>query len=391
MKYDTHVCLVSDQATPNLMPALDENWRPRRVVLATSGEMNGNANHLERVLKKRGIVIERLIIGDAYDYFGLYDMFFNFLDGKADKAALNVTGGTKIMAMAAQEAFRDAKAPVFYVNAQTDEIFVFGDRTRSASLSGKVGLADFLEAHGYTFSDGKRPAKPDVSREQSDLTLRIVDGVERFGPSLGELNALAAQARGSLTGRLEERQRDSINLNAIIDLFVEGGHIRRDNHSLRFVSEESRKFVGGGWLEQHVYKAMSDIAGPRHFTDFGMNMQILAPNGATANEIDGAFLHRNTLHLIECKAANLANTGNTGDDKGTEAIYKLETLLKMGGLRTRGMLIDYRGRLSIAHGREDKKRVEANSARAKAANIRIVSGAAIKTLKREIEEWIAPK
>ena len=122
-----------------------------------------------------------------------------------------------------------------------------------------------------------------------------------------------------------------------------------------------------------------------------MNMQILAPNGATANEIDGAFLHRNTLHLIECKAANLANTGNTGDDKGTEAIYKLETLLKMGGLRTRGMLIDYRGRLSIAHGRDDRKRVEANSARAKAANIRIVSGAAIKTLKREIEEWIAPK
>ena len=391
MKYDTHVCLVSAQATPNLMAAIDEKWRPRCVVLATSREMSGNAIHLERVLRRRGIVVERLNIDDAYDYFGIYDTFFNFLDGKADKAALNVTGGTKIMAMAAQEAFRDAKAPVFYVNAQTDEILVFGDRTRSESLSAKVGLADYLEAHGYTFADGKRPTKPAVTREQSDLTLRIVDGVERFGPSLGELNALAAQSKGSLIGRLEERQRDSISLNAIIDLFVEGKHIRRENHSLRFASEESRKFVGGGWLEQHVYKAMADLAGTQHFSDYGMNMQILAPNGATANELDGAFLHRNTLHLIECKAANLASTGNSGDDKGTEAIYKLETLLKMGGLRTRGMLIDYRGRLSIAHGREDKRRVEANFARAKAANIRIVSGAAIKSLKSEISNWITPE
>ncbi len=388
MNYDTHVCLVSAQATPNLIAAIDAQWRPRRVVLVTSTEMNDHANHLERVLKRRGLAVERLPIADAYDYFGLYDTFFHFLDAPKDAVALNVTGGTKIMAMAAQEAFRDAKAPVFYVNASTDEILVIGDRKRNASLTAKVGLADFLEAHGYTFANGIRPAKPNVTREESDLTLRIVDAVEKFGPWLGELNAIAAQARGSLVGKLDERQRDSINLNAIVDLFAEGGHILRENQGLRFASERSRLFVGGGWLEQHAFKAMADLAGTRHFADYGMNMQILAPNGATANEIDGAFLYRNTLHLIECKAANLASTGNSGDDKGTEAIYKLETLLKMGGLRTRGMLIDYRGRLSTAYGAGDKRRVEANFARAKAANIRIVSGGAIKTLKNEISQWL---
>lgn len=389
MNYDTHVCLVSAQATPNLIAAIDEQWRPRRVVLVTSGEMTDHANHLERVLNRRGIAIERLPIADAYDYFGLYETFFNFLARQTGAVALNVTGGTKIMAMAAQEVFHYANAPVFYVNINTDAILVLGDRKRNASLSGKLGLADFLEAHGYTFLNGIRPAKPSVTRDESDLALRIVDGVEVFGSSLGDLNAIAAQAKGSLTGKLDERQRDSINLNAIVDLFVEGGHIHRANHGLRFASEDSRRFVGGGWLEQHVFKTMADLAGTRHFADYGMNMKILAPDGATANEIDGAFLHRNTLHLIECKAANLASTGNSGDDKGTEAIYKLETLLKMGGLRTRGMLIDYRGRLSTAYGTGDKKRVDANFARAKAANIQIVSGGAIKALKSEISQWIA--
>ena len=385
MIYDTHMCLVSAQATPNLIPALDEQWGPRRVVLATSNEMSAVADSLESVLKRRGIKIERLLIANAYDYYAIYDTFFNFLDRQTAEVALNVTGGTKIMAMAAQESFRDAKRPVFYVNVKTDEILVLGERNPNASLSGKVGLSDFLAAHGYTFADGQRPAKPPITREQSDLTLRIVDGVERFGPALGQLNGISAQAHGSLIGKLDERQRDSITLNEIVNLFVEGGHIHRESQGFRFISEESRQFVGGGWLEQHVFKAMADLAGTHQFTDYGMNMKVVAPNGATMNEIDSAFLHRNTLHLIECKAANLATAGNTGDDKGTEAIYKLETLLKMGGLRTRGMLIDYRGRLSIG----DKEHVKANFARAKAGNIRIVSGGAIKTLKDEITKWIA--
>ncbi len=388
MNHDTQVCLISAQAIPNLLPALDELWRPRRVVLATTPDMADRAGYLERILGRRGIVTERLPIRDAYDYFEVYDTFFNFIERETVEIALNVTGGTKIMAMAAQETFRDARKPVFYVNAETDEVLVLGDRARSASLSVKIKLPDFLEAHGYTFANQARPAKPNITREQSDLTLRIVDGVEKFGPSLGELNHIAAQAKGSLIGKLDERQMDSINLNEVIELFVERGHVRRSGDTLRFVSEDARSFVGGGWLEQHAFKAMSDLAGTHYFADYGMNMKVLAPNGATLNEIDCAFLHRNTLHLIECKAANLANKGSTGDDKGTESIYKLETLLKLGGLRTRGMLIDYRGRLSISDGKGDRNRVEANLARAKATNIRIVSGCAIRTLKSEISQWI---
>lgn len=389
MIYDTHVCLVSEQATPNLIPALDEQWSPRRVVLATSNEMSDAATCLERVIKRRGIAVERLSVPDAYDYHAIYDAFFSFLDRQTAEVALNVTGGTKIMAMAAQESFRDANRPVFYVNVQTDEILVLGDRTRNTTLAGKVGLADFLEAHGYTFVDGKRPGKPSITRAQSDVTLRIVDGVERFGPSLGALNALAAQANGSLFGKPEERSHDTADFNAIVDLFAEGGHIRRENQGLRFTSEDSRVFVGGGWLEQHVFKTISDLAGTRHFADYGTNLHVRGRNNVTSNEIDAAFLHQNTLHLIECKAANLATIGNSGDDKGTEAIYKLETLLKMGGLRTRGMLIDYRGRLSTVKNDSDRKRVEANFARAKAAHIRIVSGSALKTLQNEVRQWIS--
>jgi hypothetical protein len=49
--FDTHLCLVSAQATPNLLPVLDERWRPQRVVLATTPEMKKAADALATVLR----------------------------------------------------------------------------------------------------------------------------------------------------------------------------------------------------------------------------------------------------------------------------------------------------------------------------------------------------
>jgi hypothetical protein len=52
----------------------------------------------------------------------------------------------------------------------------------------------------------------------------------------------------------------------------------------------------------------------------GMRVGFAGASGRTAdhdkNEIDVAFLYRNTLHLIECKTANLAQVGNGEDNKG---------------------------------------------------------------------------
>ena len=52
--YDTHLCLVSAQATPNLLPVLDDAWRPRRVVLACSAQMKDAAQTLRSVIQTKG-------------------------------------------------------------------------------------------------------------------------------------------------------------------------------------------------------------------------------------------------------------------------------------------------------------------------------------------------
>lgn len=393
--YDTHLCLVSAQATPNLLPVLDEAWRPRRVVLACSAQMKEAAQALRSVIQTKGggIAVDLLDLPNAYDYAALSDAFLSFLAEHAhENIALNVTGGTKLMAVAAQEVFRSEGKPVFYVNVESDEVLVIGEKAVSQPLRAKLKVHEMLRAHGYSVTPHEQPQ---TSRELRDLTARLIDRVASAGRALGALNALARAARDNhLRAELTPGQQDSRALGDIVALFADAGLLRQQGNVLIFTSEDSRFFANGGWLEAHVFEALQSLRSQvEGLSDVAMGVRVSFAGGTSKtknndknndkNEIDLAFLFRNTLHLIECKTANLAQSGQGDDSKATEAIYKMESLLKLGGLRTRGMVIDYRGELAKS---------EANQKRAAEAGIAIVAGAQLKDLKGAISRlWLSPR
>ena len=389
--YDTHLCLVSAQATPNLLPVLDENWRPRRVVLACSAQMKDAAQALRSVIQTKGggIVVDMLDLPDAYDYAALSDAFLNYLAEHAgENIALNVTGGTKLMAVAAQEVFRSEGKPVFYVNVESDEVLVIGERAVSQPLRAKLKVHEMLRAHGYSVTTQEQPQ---ISCDLRDLTARLIDHVATAGRALGLFNALARVARDrNLRVELNSDQQDSRSLGDIVAPFEEAGLLRLQGSTLVFKNEEARFFANGGWLEAHVYDVLQSLRSQHEgLSDVAMGVRVGfagttgKPPGNDKNEIDVAFLYRNTLHLIECKTANLAQVGSGSDSKATEAIYKMESLLKLGGLRTKGMVADYRGELAKS---------EANQKRAAEAGIAIVSGAQLKDLKGTISRlWLSAR
>ena len=389
--YDTHLCLVSAQATPNLLPVLDEAWRPRRVVLACSAQMKEAAQALRSVIQTKGggIAVDLLDLPNAYDYAALSDAFLNFLaEHVSENIALNVTGGTKLMAVAAQEVFRSEGKPVFYVNVESDEVLVIGEKAASQPLRAKLKVHELLRAHGYNVTPHEQPQ---TSRELRDLTARLIDHVASAGRALGTFNALARVARdNNLRAELTPGQQDSRALGDIVALFEEAGLLRQQGNVLIFKNEESRFFANGGWLESHVFEVLQSLRSQfEGLSDVAMGVRVSfagatgKTQGKDKNEIDVAFLYRNTLHLIECKTANLAQSGQGDDSKATEAIYKMESLLKLGGLRTRGMVVDYRGELAKS---------EANQKRAEEAGIAIVSGAQLKDLKGAISRlWLSAR
>lgn len=357
-----HLCLVSDQATPNLLPLLDPAWRPATVVLAASERMKPNALALKSIMqtKGQGLKIELLDLPDAFDYGALADAFLNFLaahDGQ--RVALNATGGTKLMALAGQEVFRSQGLPVYYVNVENDTVVVLGERTPAPPLRAQLKVHELLRAHGHRVDV---PAQPQVPAALRDLTARFIDQIEHAGRALGVLNYLAQQAldTAGLSVKLTPEQLDSRALGELIGQLSDAALVRQAGPLLIFKNEQARFFAAGGWLEWHVLEQVQGLRDPA-LTDVvcGLSVRFANPPkgraGLDKNEIDVAFLYRNTLHIIECKTANLATSDATGT-RASAAIYKLESLRRLGGLRTRAALIDYRG--ALAPGSVDRARAE---------------------------------
>lgn len=63
-KAAVHILLVSDQAAPSLLPALDPTLKPAEAVLMVSGKMQARADALETVLHEAGVKTTRVALDD---------------------------------------------------------------------------------------------------------------------------------------------------------------------------------------------------------------------------------------------------------------------------------------------------------------------------------------
>jgi len=374
MNFDTHLCLVSAQATPNLIPAMDTATAPRRVVLAVSTDMKQRGEWLSLVMRRHRIQVEVLSVPNAYDFDGCWELFSNWLVAQPVEVALNVTGGTKVMAMAAQDVFREAGKPIFYVNVADDSLLRLDRGAQPAVLPTKIKLREYLESHGYTVEG--EVLRLEITGEQRDFVNRLAYESGRLGSSLGRLNGLAQQAKGSLVSQLDAKEGRA--LDELLGMFSAAGWLSLAANKLAFPNEAARQFVNGGWLEFLVYQSLANLASKFEFADYAIGLKVIAPDGKTRNELDGAFLYRNTLHIIECKTANLAASGKVEESSGTEALYKLDGLRDMGGLRTKALLVDYRGSLKDA----DKRR-------AAQMKLKVISGAQLRDLTGALKGWLA--
>lgn len=375
---DTHVCLVSEQPTPNITPVLDPAVAPRRVILIVSPEMEQRAQWLEAVLKPRGVTVERWPIDDPWDVEHIEARVLELLEREAPGGlVLNATGGTKPMSIAAYREFRDANAPIFYVHPQDDRVIWLHPKGRaSIALADRIQLEPFLMAHGATVSGGIDRSLPD--RALLELARDLVCDVAVLGEALKALNWLAGQAeRNALCSqdRLPDQRRDVL---ALAERFAAAGLLAIDNDRLRFPSEAARFFVNGGWLELYAFQSIQRLrARTWGIQDLGRAIRVdrLIRGKPVQNELDVALLSDNRLYLIECKTRSWASAQTP--DPAADALYKLDSLADLlGGLQARTMLLSFQDL-------PDKDRRRAGELR-----IAVCAGAELLRLQEFLMRWL---
>ena len=368
------VCLVSDQAAANLLPALDPALKPREVVLMVSRKMQVRADALTAVLREAGVITHRVELADEHHYAALEAALLEVASEREGQSiALNVTGGTKLMALAAQAVAVAANWAVFYVDVDTDEIIWLAPTPHRQPLQQQLRLRHYLGGYGFSLDEGIQ--RPPRERRYDDLLRTLVTQVGSLEQPLAQLNWLAQQAedRRSLQAMLTEQQADSRALEALLREFEDAGALAKEGAKLIFASEADRDFVKGGWLERHVFQTIDGLSRELALRDKAANLVVCDANGVK-NELDVAFLARNRLFVIECKTARM---DRPEAPKANDALFKLaEISRRVGGLGTRGMLVSYRGL------RDEEKRLAA------ALRIELVTGGELARLKEKIRGWV---
>jgi hypothetical protein len=314
------------------------------------------------------------LIDDPWDADHISDQVLNLLTHYPDgDIALNATGGTKLMSIAAYEVFRSENLPIFYIHPEQDRLIWLSPKQPAVALTNRLKITDYLTAYGA--SSVEIPDPTGVTAPIRQLTQQLLTDIDRYASELGTLNYLAYQANNpQLTCQIEPGPQSKPRLWQLLELFEAAGLCKINGHSLRFTDESARFTANGGWLEMHTYAICLNLKKACGIQDVACNIIINrqpAGRDVVKNEIDIGLIKANRLHLIECK------TQRFKEDKDADVLYKLDSLRDlMGGLQGRAMLVSFN--------HLDKT----SRARAKELNIKLCCQTELKNLQHHLQTWL---
>lgn len=387
----THFCLAFDPSITNITPVLDSRFRPGEVILLVCPERYQQAKWLKDALESLHINVSRCEFKDPLDVDQIRNTIQICLANhpRKDEIALNLSGGTRLMSIAAYDVFKQINNPIFYIDPSNDQIIWINNPQNlpQVDLKDKIQLPAFLLVHGVTLKSDAGPAP--ISGNTRSITAELIRQIEKFSAPLSFLNGLASSAEHRLYTNYNPAlfKGENESLLQLVELFKRFNLLRVLNGTITFTSEAARFFVNGGWLEEHTYNCVcklrdelkKDSSGEELIQDLRRSMCVekIHQEIVIKNELDVAFLADNKLHIIECKTKRLDRDSGPHAE-GAEVLYKLDTLRDhIGGLQAHAMLVSY------------KPLKQEHLCRAADLGIEVCAGKDILNLLQRLREWIA--
>lgn len=388
-KYDIHVCLISAQAAPNLLPILDSEFKPKKVIFLVSKTMKQRAEYLAKTFEKLNVKVKLKNISDEFNFGLMEEEIFKLVEEYENESiALNVTGGTKLMSIAAENAFSALGKPIFYIDTDSNHILFISKNEEqkwlpNLEMKAKNKIDIYLSAYGSTVLSTQNPIEREKYLPAIEPFIKNYDNYTQVIPLLN-LHATLSQSNGYKS----EYTKDNKKIGKLDELLLGldyQGLLNYDGQTIDFKNREIKTFLNGGWLEDYTYFQLKEIA---NIEDIACGADVANPkfklgkneysseNKGNKNEFDIVFMAKNKLHIIECKTQLMDKNGGI---KADDILYKLETLKDYGGLMTKKCLVSYF---------EVPEQVKN---RANFLNIEIIQGKDLQRLKSKIQEWIGKR
>jgi hypothetical protein len=310
------ITLLGGQIVPVYLGIVERS--PDEVHVLFTKETKGQLVLLEKNLPVKKIHSFEI---EPYDYESIKSKVEEIIFANdKDEFELNLTSGTKIMAIASQQVFNELKLPIIYIDQKHDLLNISSKTTDLGAV--KLNIETFLKISGHPkFKMGAL----------SDFTGAEVKLAEFISNQMN--TGWYWKAFGEVTKKGEYVPRSKYNFKyKNVELLWDAKDliVRIGTHSKTFSSKKAMQIAFSGlWWEILVGIAVSKWT---HTHEFGMNLVIKtkAAIQLDKNEIDIVLNTGKNLVFIECKAGDV-----TQDD-----INKMKAISGLyGGVSARSILV----------------------------------------------------
>ncbi|MGI0118379.1 Card1-like endonuclease domain-containing protein [Zooshikella sp. RANM57] len=342
-KKKVQIILFSESVSANVTPILDSRMQPSEVVFIAITSLQQAVNSTSALIEEKGITTRTVFIDDAWNFNELL-MTVSALLQNPDKVdyELNISGGNKVLAIAAYEIFKQANLGIFQVNQTSDAVVWLNnpEKKETINLEDHLSIERYFQLQGVAVTH-QQTSK--ISQEAQRLGERWVKRARYLTKGLALLNHLASTANNLklYSRRLSSQEYYNAQLQELVGSLEYYCLVKLEKKRLVFSSEESRAFCNGFWLEEYVFSELDKIATECDFIqDVARGVEVVWDygNSTVRNELDVVFLANNRLFIIECKARNFLAQRKSG----INTIYKMEALLhRLGGKNTCGIIASF--------------------------------------------------
>lgn len=302
-----HLCLVAAQALPNLLPALSPTSAPGQVILAGAAPLAHVARRLAACLQRRGIDCTRWEIIDRGDPAAIQAQLAERLaalpGAQRARIALNASGGSRAMAIAATALFRAQDLPIFCLTPTSEQLVWLHPATRAPQpLDADPTLAEVLAVQGL-IAGGQESVAVAPPRQQlcaQQLCAWLAGENRRLEPALAALDALATSAATTTAGPAAPADGAQRTLDALIQRLALAGLVRLDRGRVRYSNRAARAFVQGGWLTEHCQTLLQGLPQPSPAVTALTRVTTLAREDGPEHPADLLCLTGTRLQVVVC-------------------------------------------------------------------------------------------
>lgn len=272
------VSLVSDQTIPNVELIKEFGNEVRKYLFISTKKMR---EKLEWILKSSNIDKYDVIEVDAFDAVDIENKLSQEKFGD-EEIILNITGGTKLMSLIANEFFKDIGSTIYYVTGY-DKTYIklFPNRgKRLFKLKKELSLDDYLIAYGFDIKRSVPHKDIETASKifQAYINTENTDLTKIFEP---------IRIRRGRKMLIESDDLKQFLKNAEYNVQTE-------------LSKKDTKYLSGDWLEEYIYFM---IKKELNLSDTEISTGINLLKKSTQNEIDIIFIYDHKLYIIECKTS----------------------------------------------------------------------------------------